>query len=216
MVRLKKQPPLLLHLSPTFSLLELDHLAATFLTSPPTKAKLITTPHFSFNRPGNYLLFTINTSLELEVKISTSKVKVLVLAAYLGQNKDNYFFNLKESFSAPFSQSLVRVVSVLDNQARFKYRVTTQAAATAHSISAYQENYNLLLSSQAEVDSQPFLEISNGQLNCSHSSVTTPLDEEKTNFLQSRGLNFNQTKELLIQEIFQTLEDKFRNFFAVE
>ena len=63
---------------------------------------------------------------------------------------------------------------------------------------AVQKNNNLLLSDKAVVHSNPQLEIYNNDVKCSHGSTTGEIDEEILFYMQSRGLNKNECKKIIL------------------
>ncbi|MFB2935430.1 Fe-S cluster assembly protein SufD [Aerosakkonemataceae cyanobacterium BLCC-F154] len=63
---------------------------------------------------------------------------------------------------------------------------------------AAQLNRNLLLSPKARVDTKPQLEITADNVKCSHGATVSQLDAEEVFYLQSRGLNENDSRNLLI------------------
>jgi len=63
---------------------------------------------------------------------------------------------------------------------------------------AGQLNRNLLLSPKARVDTKPQLEITADNVKCSHGATVSQLDAEEVFYLQSRGLNENDSRNLLI------------------
>jgi len=58
-------------------------------------------------------------------------------------------------------------------------------------------NKNLLLSSEAEIDSKPELEIYADDVKCAHGTTIGQLDETELYYLQTRGLSFEQAKLML-------------------
>ena len=77
---------------------------------------------------------------------------------------------------------------------------------------AVQKNNNLLLSDKAVVHSNPQLEIYNNDVKCSHGSTTGEIDEEILFYMQSRGLNKNECKKIILHgfanEITNLINDK--------
>jgi len=63
---------------------------------------------------------------------------------------------------------------------------------------AAQLNRNLLLSPKSRVDTKPQLEITADNVKCSHGATVSQLDAEEVFYLQSRGLNENDSRNLLI------------------
>ena len=55
-----------------------------------------------------------------------------------------------------------------------------------------------MLSSTATVHSNPQLEIYNNDVKCSHGSTTGQLDSEMLFYLQSRGINLERAKMMLL------------------
>jgi len=60
-----------------------------------------------------------------------------------------------------------------------------------------QSSRNLLLSSRAQVDTQPQLEIFADDVKCTHGATIGQLDAEELFYLQSRGLSGNAARQLL-------------------
>jgi Fe-S cluster assembly protein SufD len=63
---------------------------------------------------------------------------------------------------------------------------------------ASQLNRNLLLSPKARVDTKPQLEITADNVKCSHGATVSQLETEEVFYLQSRGLNQDDSRNLLI------------------
>lgn len=63
---------------------------------------------------------------------------------------------------------------------------------------AGQLNRNLLLSPKARVDTKPQLEITADNVKCAHGATVSQLDDEEVFYLQSRGLNADDARDLLI------------------
>lgn len=63
---------------------------------------------------------------------------------------------------------------------------------------AGQLNRNLLLSPKARVDTKPQLEITADNVKCSHGATVSQLEDEEVFYLQSRGLDASDARNLLI------------------
>ena len=63
---------------------------------------------------------------------------------------------------------------------------------------AGQLNRNLLLSPRARVDTKPQLEITADNVKCAHGATVSQLDDEEVFYLQSRGLDETDARNLLI------------------
>ncbi|BAY97848.1 FeS assembly protein SufD [Tolypothrix tenuis PCC 7101] len=63
---------------------------------------------------------------------------------------------------------------------------------------AAQLNRNLLLSSKARVDTKPQLEITADNVKCAHGATVSQLEDDEIFYLQSRGIDENAARNLLI------------------
>lgn len=63
---------------------------------------------------------------------------------------------------------------------------------------AGQLNRNLLLSSKARVDTKPQLEITADNVKCAHGATVSQLEDDEIFYLQSRGINEDDARKLLI------------------
>ncbi|MBW4672133.1 MAG: Fe-S cluster assembly protein SufD [Cyanomargarita calcarea GSE-NOS-MK-12-04C] len=63
---------------------------------------------------------------------------------------------------------------------------------------ASQLNRNLLLSSKARVDTKPQLEITADNVKCAHGATVSQLEDDEIFYLQSRGIDENDARNLLI------------------
>ncbi len=63
---------------------------------------------------------------------------------------------------------------------------------------AAQLNQNLLLSSKARIDTKPQLEITADNVKCAHGATVSQLEDDEIFYLQSRGIDANDSRNLLV------------------
>ena len=68
----------------------------------------------------------------------------------------------------------------------------------AQKTDGYQLSKAILLSENAEFNAKPELEIYADDVKCSHGSASGNLNQDSIFYLMSRGLDYKQSKELLI------------------
>ena len=73
-----------------------------------------------------------------------------------------------------------------------------------------QSNRNLLLSNNATMNSNPQLEIFADDVRCSHGSSTGALEPEAIFYMQSRGINKESAKSLLVQGFASEIINEFK------
>lgn len=72
-------------------------------------------------------------------------------------------------------------------------------------VAATQASNNLLLSSDAEIDTKPELEIYSNDLSCAHGATVGQLDDDSLFYLRSRGVPAMEARALLIYGFVQSL-----------
>lgn len=107
------------------------------------------------------------------------------------------------------SQQVFR--NVLDDQSRSVFQGGVIVRPDAQKTDSSQSNRNLLLSSGAQADSKPELQIFADDVKCAHGATVGDLDQTAMFYLESRGIPPHQAKALLIKafvgEIMDDLPD---------
>lgn len=86
---------------------------------------------------------------------------------------------------------------IVDGHARAVFNGQVLVAPKAQGTDAKQQSRNLLLSETARVDTKPQLEIYADDVKCSHGATVGALDPDELFYLQSRGLNADDARNLL-------------------
>jgi len=87
---------------------------------------------------------------------------------------------------------------VADQRARGVFRGAITVAAGADGADAQLSSRNLLLSVEAEIDTQPVLEIHADEVKAAHGATVGQLDERALFYLRSRGLPLAEARRLLV------------------
>ncbi len=87
---------------------------------------------------------------------------------------------------------------ILDESARGVFNGHVLVRRNSIKTDARQTNKNILLTDTARINSQPFLEIYNDDVKCSHGSTTGQLDSEAMFYLRQRGISEESARMLLM------------------
>ena len=87
---------------------------------------------------------------------------------------------------------------VLEGQSHAVFNGKIVVRPGAQKTNASQSNHNLLLSRQAEIDTQPQLEIYADDVKCAHGATVGQLDEAQLFYLRSRGVEEALARRLLV------------------
>jgi Fe-S cluster assembly protein SufD len=96
------------------------------------------------------------------------------------------------------TKSYQLIKSVLGKESKAVYQGKIFVNSIAQKTDGYQLSKAILLDETSEFNAKPELEIYADDVKCSHGSASGNLDENSIFYLMSRGLNYQQSKELLI------------------
>ena len=123
------------------------------------------------------------------------------------------------------TKSYQLIKSVLNNDSKGVYQGKIFVNSKAQKTDGYQLSKALLLNENTEFDAKPELEIYADDVKCSHGSTSGNLDENSIFYLMSRGLNYQQARELLINGFLldiiekitdQEIKDLIKNIMNIE
>jgi len=102
--------------------------------------------------------------------------------------------------------------SILEDKSRVVFNGKVIVREGASQTEASQANHNILLSSDAEIDTKPELEIYHDDVKCTHGATIGQLDEESLFYLRSRGLDEETSRNILIHafgnKVLQCISDE--------
>ncbi|MGF1672274.1 MAG: Fe-S cluster assembly protein SufD [Rivularia sp. (in: cyanobacteria)] len=98
----------------------------------------------------------------------------------------------------PYSNSKQLQKNIIGDKAHGIFNGKIFVPKPAQLTDASQLNRNLLLSPQARVDTKPQLEITADNVKCAHGATVSQLEDDEIFYLQSRGINENNARHLLI------------------
>jgi len=96
------------------------------------------------------------------------------------------------------TKSYQLIKSVLDQKSKAVYQGKIFVNSEAQKTDGYQLSKAILLNKESEFNAKPELEIYADDVKCSHGSASGSLNDESIFYLMSRGLNYQQSRELLI------------------
>ena len=110
------------------------------------------------------------------------------------------------------TKSYQLIKSVLDNNSKAAYQGKIYVGQDAQKTDGYQLSKAVLLNENSEFNAKPELEIYADDVKCSHGSASGSLNEDSIFYLRSRGLSYNEAKNLLIKgfllDVIEKITDK--------
>lgn len=167
------------------------------------------------SKDGAYDLTTVTLGARLsrhdiEVRLTSPGAECHVDGLYIvgdGQHTDTHsLIDHRE----PNCTSRQTYKGILDGKSRAVFNGRVYVHAGAHQTDAQQSNKNLLLSTDARVDTKPQLEIYNDDVKCAHGATVGQLEEEELFYLLSRGLHPDLARNLLTYGFAEEIVEKIK------
>lgn len=96
----------------------------------------------------------------------------------------------------------INAKSVLKGNSKIIYRGLVHIGENAKDSEGYQQTDAILLNKESKANLVPNLEIKNPNVKCSHGATVGKIDKEHLFYLQSKGLNEAQAKQIMIEGFF--------------
>jgi Fe-S cluster assembly protein SufD len=97
---------------------------------------------------------------------------------------------------------------IIDDAARAIFNGKVYVPQTAQLTNAAQLNRNLLLSSNARVDTKPQLQITADNVKCTHGATISQIEADELFYLQSRGISAENARNLLLDAFAAEILDR--------
>lgn len=113
----------------------------------------------------------------------------------------------------PNTKSDIKIRHLLDDNAKADFEAKSVIENEALYSKAFQDSKTILLSDDAKISARPHLEILTDELEASHGATTGGLDQEAIYYMQSRGIDEQTAKEILIDAFCDIPITKIENEF---
>ncbi len=145
---------------------------------------------------------------ESEINLRGERVFVDANGLYVMDKEQKIDNRIEINHHVPNCQSKQLYKGILDDSALATFHGHIFVAKNAKGTEAYQSNKNLLLSEKAKIVTQPFLEIYNDDVKCSHGATTGQLDTNALFYIRARGIGERMAKLLLMGAYCQEVINK--------
>jgi Fe-S cluster assembly protein SufD len=112
------------------------------------------------------------------------------------------------ALTKPYGRSRQLHKCIVSDRAHAVFNGRVFVSQAAQLTDAGQLNRNLLLSPRARVDTKPQLEIVADNVKCAHGATVSQLDDEEVFYLQSRGIDEANARQLLIKSFAAEIIDR--------
>jgi Fe-S cluster assembly protein SufD len=159
--------------------------------------------HHAFARGG------VLKRRDIQVDLAASAAEALLSGVYLLAGNQHTDFHTCINHLAPHCNSQESFRGIIGGTAKAVFNGRIHIYRNAQKSSAQLSNNNLLLTSTAEVNTKPELEIYADDVKCSHGATVGQLDKQALYYCQSRGISraeaFQMLSHAFINELLSSL-----------
>ncbi|MFH1643710.1 MAG: SufD family Fe-S cluster assembly protein [bacterium] len=171
----------------TLDLLD-DHLIKSkikFVLDKNSKLSYFSKPNESANKELTFELIGFDANAQIKI---------------LCNGKKDQAFNFKtiQDHKVSSTKSNLIIKGVFDDISKLKSDNLIKVAQNAQNVVANQINKNILIGEKSGIVTIPKMEIKSDKVNCHHGAAISKLDENQLFYLQSRGLDLDEAKKMLI------------------
>ncbi len=139
-----------------------------------------------------------NGKVRMETKLAGRGASAKVTGAMIGNGRQHLDYDTTQEHAAEDTTSDLAFRGVLDDRATSVWRGMINVDKGAQRTDAFQECRNMLLSKKAHADAIPGLQIEADDVACTHAAAVAQIDPEQLFYLQSRGLGYELSSELVV------------------
>ncbi|HIA39374.1 MAG TPA: hypothetical protein EYN88_00555, partial [Candidatus Poseidoniales archaeon] len=150
-----------------------------------------------------------NNKSDLRYSLAGMGADLGVFIAVHGQGKRHDDHHIEIEHKVGNNRSQVEMHAACDDNSRSVGTGRLLIAESAQGADAGQVFRNLLLSDKAKADVIPELEVLADDVSANHGAASAPLDPEQVFYLESRGLDKKESRDIIVEGF---LMDAFRDF----
>ncbi len=149
------------------------------------------------------------SSIMVEQNAPNCRTELYGMGLLRGNQRAHVLTRVHHNIGGGYSSQLFKFV--LDDHSKGSYKGELKILPNAQQTEAYQTNRNILLSRQAEMLTEPQLEIYADDVKASHGATTGQLDESALFYMQQRCIDRDTAAKLLMcaffDDVLKTLSD---------
>ena len=145
---------------------------------------------------------------KISVKLAGRGAKLTLLGAFKLSDEDQVKVNITIDHQVPDTVSDTLIKASLADKSVGSFFGLVKIKKGAKNTNTYFREDALLLSDTAKATAVPSLEIDENEIKAGHASSVGPLDPEQLFYLQSRGINKTEAREIITKGFFAPVLEK--------
>ena len=148
---------------------------------------------------------------DIHTQLDEPGAECTIHGLYLTSGRQHQRNEISTTHKAPHCKSRQFFKGVLSGSSRAVFSGKIVVDPDAQKTEADQKDLNLLLSYGAEIDTKPSLEIYADDVKCAHGATAGHVDKSVVFYMQSRGLDMNAARSMLVKGFASEIVDKFED-----
>lgn len=153
---------------------------------------------------------TQEVTITVEHNAKGCRTEIYGLGLLHGKQRCDVVTRVLHNVGEGYSSQLIKLV--LDDESKASFKGELKIMPDAQHVEAYQTNRNILLSRQADMITEPQLEIYADDVKASHGATTGQIDESAIFYMQQRCVSREVARKLLLcaffDDVLRTLPDE--------
>ena len=155
-------------------------------------------PIFDEKIQNNDLVYLDSANSSQKPKVVVDRINEFYTKQFSNVGRSVHYLAVAATNLYENTKSYQLIKSVLDQSSKAVYQGKIFVNSDAQKTDGYQLSKAILLNKESEFNAKPELEIYADDVKCSHGSASGSLNEDSIFYLMSRGLSYQQSRELLI------------------
>ena len=136
--------------------------------------------------------------------------------AVRGDGLQQFDFWMNSHHNVAKTTSQTELWSVLGQKARAQFNGNLKIGVEGRLTDASQTSHNLMISDQAEMVSQPNLEIATDDVKCAHGAYIQSIDDDQLFYLQARGIPEKEGRRMIVNGFTEPVLERFETISVQE
>lgn len=152
------------------------------------------------NAPGEYLIELIGPGARVEI-----------LGALVARGQDALSIDVTTHHKAPDTSAETLIRAIARDRARVVLSGTIKIEKAAQRTNAFLTENVLLLSSEAQAEAVPILEIEADDVKASHAATVGKIDEQQLFYLMSRGIDRTLAEDMIVEGFLRAVTERIKD-----
>ena len=162
------------------------------------------------------LIGATQAQIKTESHCLGSGAQIIISGAAKGKNKQNFDLDVITEHRVTDTLSTYDFLTVMQDQSKAVFKGLIKITPDGARTDAYQKSKNLLLSSQASIETFPKLEIETDDVKVAHGASISPVNPDQVYYLQSRGISATEAESMIIDGFTQPVLTRLTEAFDLK